>query len=164
MKTRLLLLAALFAAATAALAQGEPAGADAITGIWQTKSGGYVQIYDAGDSYAGRVVGSLSGQAQYDTNNPDPEQRGRRLLGTTVLYGLQYEGDDTWGDGRIYDPGSGKTYSLTAYLRAPDRLEVRGYVGFSLFGKSQVWTPVPLDAPNLEKQLLVGDLGAASKR
>lgn len=155
MKVRLLLLAGLLSLATAAFAQGEPAGADAITGIWQTDSGGYVQIYDAGDSYAGKVVGSVSGVAEYDKNNPDPDKRGRRLLGADIFHGLQYDEDKTWDDGEIYDPSSGDTYSLKATLHGPNRLEVRGYLGFSLFGKSQTWSAVPLDAPNLENDLLV---------
>lgn len=159
MKARLLLFIGLLAASLAAVGQDEPAKADAITGIWQTKSGGYVQIYDAGSSYAGRVVGSTGGVAQYDTENPDPDKRGRRLLGVTILHGLEYEGDLTWGGGEIYDPGNGETYQLKAYLRGPDRLEVRGYIGFSLFGRSQIWTPVPLGAPNLEEDLLMGRLG-----
>lgn len=157
MKARFFVLAGLLAAATTAAAQHEPAAADAITGVWQTKSGGYVQIYDAGDSYAGRVVGSVDGVAQYDVNNPDPDKRGRRLLGITVLHGLQYEGDMAWGGGQIYDPGNGETYQLKVYLRAPAKLEVRGYIGFSLFGRSQIWTPVPLDAPHLENDLLMGE-------
>lgn len=158
MKTRLVLLLGLLSLSTIALAQGESTGADAITGIWQTDSGGYVQIYDAGDSYAGKVVGSVNGVAQYDKNNPDPNKQGRRLLGITVLHGLEYQGDNTWDNGEIYDPDSGNTYSLQATLHGSNTLEVRGYLGFSLFGKSQTWSPVPLDAPNLDNNLLVGEL------
>lgn len=140
---------------TSAMAQAEPAAADAITGVWQTQSGGYVQIYDAGDSYAGKVVGSVSGQARYDTHNPDPNKRGRRLLGVTVLHGLQYAGDMTWDGGEIYAPDNGETYALEVTLHNPHKLEVRGYIGISLFGRSQIWTPVPLDAPHLDNALLV---------
>lgn len=138
-----------------ALAQAEPAPADAITGVWQTQSGGYVQIYAADDGYAGKVVGSVDGQPRHDVNNPDPAKRGRRLLGVTLMHGLQYAGDRTWDDGEIYAPDSGETYSLKATLLAPERLEVRGYIGISLFGRSQVWTSVPLDAPHLHNELLV---------
>lgn len=158
MNIRILLLATLLGLGSAAFAQDEPAGADAITGIWQTDSGGYVQIYDAGDSYEGKVVGSVSGEAKFDKNNPDPALRDRRLLGTVLMHGLQYQGDNTWGDGEIYAPDSGKTYSLKATLHNPDKLEVRGYIGFSLFGRSQTWSPVPLDAPHLDHDLLVGEL------
>lgn len=164
MTMRLLVFAGLLFAGAGAFAQGEPARADAITGIWKTQSGGYVQIYDAGDSYAGRIVGSVDGVAEYDMNNPDPDKRGRRLLGVVVIHGLQYEGDMVWGGGSIYDPGNGETYQLKAYLRAPDKLEVRGFIGFSLFGRSQMWTPVPLGAPNLEQDLLRSRLGQKAAR
>lgn len=162
MKARIFVLAGLLAVSCAALAQGEAPRADAITGVWKTKSGGYIQIYDTGDSYAGKIVGSVDGQPRYDTENPDPDKRGRRLLGVTLLHGLEYEGDLTWGDGEIYAPDSGETYSAQATLIAPDKLEVRGYIGISLFGRSQIWTSVPLDAPNLENDLLVGKPGQAN--
>src|SRR5699024_3296822 len=60
----------------------------AIEGIWETESGGYVQIYQQGDVWNGRVVGSRDGEARYDENNPDEAQRDRRLLGVVVLKGL----------------------------------------------------------------------------
>ena len=65
----------------------------AIEGVWETKTGGYVQIYQDGDSWNGRVVGSSDGEARYDENNPDESKQGRRLLGVTVLDGLQYAGN-----------------------------------------------------------------------
>lgn len=153
MKARVLILAGLLLAAGAA--QGEANNADAITGVWKTDSGGYIQIYDAGDHYAGRIVGAADPGLRYDKHNPDPDKRGRPLLGAVVVHSLEYEGDMTWGGGTIYDPYSGETYQLKAYLRAPDKLEIRGYIGVSLFGRSQYWKPVPLDARNLANDKLV---------
>lgn len=147
-----LIAAPLFAVGTAAWAADN---IHAIEGVWETASGGYVEIYQAGDNtWNGRVVGSSSGEARYDENNPDDEKRGRRLLGVEVLQDLHYAGDDQWDDGSIYSPDNGKTYSAKATLTDADTLEARGYIGVSLLGRSQTWHRVGTDAPHLHKDLL----------
>ncbi|GAA5131048.1 DUF2147 domain-containing protein [Alloalcanivorax gelatiniphagus] len=126
----------------------------AIEGVWETKTGGYVQIYQDGDTWNGRVVGSSDGEARFDENNPDESKRGRRLLGVTVLQNLKYAGGETWEDGSIYSPDNGKTYSAKATLTDPDTLDARGYIGVSLLGRTQTWHRVGEDAPHLHKDLL----------
>jgi uncharacterized protein (DUF2147 family) len=54
--------------------------------------------------------------------------------------GFTFSGGTTWDKGRIYDPESGKTYKSKMTLAAPNRLEIRGYVGIPLFGRSTTWT------------------------
>ena len=77
---RAILITALLAlGATAWAADGE----NAIEGIWETDTGGYVQIHKEGDAWVGTVVGSRSGEARYDTENPDEKLRG--YLGISLL-------------------------------------------------------------------------------
>ena len=102
----------------------------------------------------GPGVGRRGGEARYAPANPDDKLRGRRLLGVTVLKGLQYAGDNEWEDGTIYSPDNGKTYSARATLTDENTLEARGYLGISLLGRSQTWQRVDRDAPNLETDLL----------
>ena len=45
-----------------------------------------------------------------------------------------------WEDGWIYDPDSGSTYTAEMHLEGPDTLKLRGYLGISLLGQTQVWT------------------------
>ena len=55
-----------------------------------------------------------------------------------------------WSGGTIYDPDSGKTYKCNLELLPNGSLKVRGYIGFSLLGKNQIWTPyteATLDLP-----------------
>lgn len=64
--------------------------------------------------------------------------KGKKVVGLTFLWGLKKEGANTWGGGKILDPKSGKIYRAKATLKG-NRLEVRGYVGISLLGRTQVW-------------------------
>ena len=47
-----------------------------------------------------------------------------------------------WEDGSVYDPNNGKTYSCNMKLKSTDELEIRGFIGFSLLGRTTVWTKV----------------------
>jgi uncharacterized protein (DUF2147 family) len=63
---------------------------------------------------------------------------------------MALEGTGHWTGGTIYDPDSGKTYKCNLELLANGTLKVRGYIGFALLGKSQMWTPytgASLDLP-----------------
>ena len=55
----------------------------------------------------------------------------------TILWGLKKDGEQ-YDDGQILDPASGKTYSANMKLiEDGQKLEVRGYIGFALMGRSQ---------------------------
>lgn len=148
----LLMSSLLLAASTTAFAASHQASD--ITGVWQTESGGYVQIYKQGEVYNGKIVGSSNGKARYDKKNPDEDKQGRRLLGVGLLNGLHYEGDGSYGGGHIYDPHNGKTYKAKATLTGPDTLEARGYIGISLLGKSQDWKRIDSSAEHVHQDLL----------
>lgn len=139
---------------TAALAADNNVDKNAINGVWETKGGGYVQIYPKDGHWVGTVVGSKSGKARYDENNPDSDLKGRRLLDVTLIRDLRFDGGNQWEDGQIYDPDNGKTYNAEATLTAPDTLDVRGYIGISLIGRSQEWHRVPSDSPHVRQKLL----------
>ncbi len=58
----------------------------------------------------------------------------------TLLYDFKASGANEWEDGHIYSADEGATYSAKMALLDANTLKVRGFVGISLFGKSQVWT------------------------
>ena len=147
-----LLASAMLVASSSAFAADMKA--EDAAGVWETASGGYVQLYEEGDTWKGKIVGSKSGKARYDKNNPDKAKRDQRLLGQDILKGLQYEGDKTYGGGTIYDPNNGKTYKAKATQTGPDTLDARGYIGISLVGKTQTWHRVPPDTENVHQDLL----------
>ncbi|MBC7867421.1 MAG: DUF2147 domain-containing protein [Gloeobacteraceae cyanobacterium ES-bin-316] len=57
-----------------------------------------------------------------------------------MLKNFIFNGKDKWVNGKIYDPSSGKTYSCTMKIEGLNTLEIRGYIGISLFGKTELWT------------------------
>jgi uncharacterized protein (DUF2147 family) len=112
-----------------------------ILGNWLTEpKDGIIQIsVAAGATYEGRIVGG-SHPGRVDEKNPDASQRGKPLRGQVILRELHYDGDGKWSGGTIYEPDSGRTYKCLVELVAPDSLKVRGYIGISMLGKSQIWT------------------------
>ena len=120
--------------------------ADDITGIWLTggKEPAKIQIYKAGEKFYGKIIwlqNSIeSGKPKQDVNNPDKAKRNNPVIGLVMLSGFRFDDDDEWNGGDIYDPESGKTYSSYIYLKDSNTLKVRGYVGVSLFGRTETWT------------------------
>lgn len=136
---------ACIVAVLAAGAQGQDTGADEILGEWLTdKDEAIVEIYRCGELYCGRIVWlkestNPDGTDKLDTENPEPSKRDRPIIGLVMVWDFRYQGNGRWEDGRIYDPDNGKTYSCKMKLEG-DKLNVRGYIGLSLFGRTTVWT------------------------
>lgn len=124
--------------------------ADDIIGVWLTsgKEPAKIQIYKSGQRYHGKIVwlqNPLSnGKPKLDTNNPDNSKRNQFIVGLSILSGFKFDGDDEWDDGKIYDPESGKTYSCYLSLKNNSTLKVRGYIGLSMFGRTETWTRTTL--------------------
>jgi uncharacterized protein (DUF2147 family) len=144
----LTLLAALLLSTTTVLG----AGTDDILGIWKTElDESKVEVYRCGKKICGKIVwlkrpvytdGSDGqvGTAIIDQKNPDPARRNLPLIGLQILQGFSEEDNTTWVGGSCYDPKSGKSYQGKILLTAPGRLELRGFIGIPLFGRSSVWT------------------------
>jgi uncharacterized protein (DUF2147 family) len=69
----------------------------------------------------------------------DGERKNKPIEGMTIMWGLKKDGDE-WSGGQILDPAKGKIYKVTVKLENGGKtLDVHGYVGFSLIGRSQEW-------------------------
>jgi len=134
------------------------ANGDQLIGSWLTpEDKAVVEIYRDGDQYFGKftflkephyAVGheaGLDGQVKVDRNNPDASQHSQPIIGLVMLSGMNYSGEKKgkhqWKGGKIYDPSNGKSYKCTINLNADGSLDLRGYIGISLFGRTQVWRP-----------------------
>ncbi len=119
--------------------QADSFAADTVVGEWWT------QERDGRVAFTKTAKGTYQGTLTYgtrlrkDVNNPDPKLRGRPLVGIVLMWNLRYE-DGEYVDGYVYNPEDGKTYRVNTRLTTPRSLEVRGFLGISLFGQTHTWT------------------------
>ena len=66
------------------------------------------------------------------------ENKNLAIEGMVIVEGLELNGK-IWEEGTILDPKSGKTYSCYITFENENTLKVRGYIGFSLLGRTQKW-------------------------
>jgi uncharacterized protein (DUF2147 family) len=118
------------------------ANPDAILGIWfNEEKDAKIKVYRESGKFYGKIVWHKTGDdiSAFDENNPDPELRKRKKVGLVILTDFEFD-DGQWEQGEIYDPKSGKTYSCVIKLQKDGSLNVRGYIGISLFGRTTSWT------------------------
>src|SRR3954470_14775519 len=132
----------------AALSASAAAQAPTPTGVWKTFSDrtgqpdGLVRIVEANGEFEGTVQRVFSPPAP--SANPLCEEcsgdlKDKPIVGMKILRALKRDGDDYVG-GEILDPDDGKVYRCRMRLIDGGRkLEVRGFVGIALFGRTQVW-------------------------
>ena len=146
MKQNIIYLFAFFYIITVfqTLAQSNPE--DAILGEWYNASKeAKIEIFKENNKYFGRLSwlkepDDEEGKPKVDIENPDKKLQNRPLLGLVILRDFIYDGKNVWSDGRIYDPKSGKDYKCKMTLTKDNKLDVRGYIGISLFGRTETWT------------------------
>lgn len=120
---------------------------DDILGKWLNPSGeGQIEIYKRGDKFFGKLVwvkepNDANGKPKTDEKNPTENLRNRPVLGLEILKNFIFD-DGKWIDGTIYDPKSGKTYSCKLTLKDHNQLSVRGFIGVSLIGRTEVFKRV----------------------
>lgn len=128
---------------SAAFAQGSPAG------LWKTiddetkKEKSLVRVTDTGGVFSGRIEKLLN------PSEPNPvcdkctdERKDKPITGMTIIRNVKKNADDQelWDGGDILDPNNGKVYHVRMKpIEEGKKLEVRGYVGAPLFGRTQTW-------------------------
>jgi uncharacterized protein (DUF2147 family) len=132
--------------AGAALAQSSPVG------LWKTvddetgKEKSLVRVSEAGGVFTGKVEQLLDPSRQdAKCDKCSDERKGQPVAGMTIIKGVKQNAGDAalWDGGEILDPNNGKTYKVR--LKPVDggkKMEVRGYVGAPLLGRTQTWQRV----------------------
>ena len=142
MRNRLAALALLLCLPLSALAQQSPLGRWRSIDDSSGKPKALIEVYATTDGrLAAKIVQILDLK-----NGPNPlcdhckgARRNKPMVGMVIAWGLKPDGG-AWGDGRILDPENGKEYSVKMTPAADGRtLEVRGFLGFALLGRTQVW-------------------------
>ena len=130
---------------TLAAAQSSPEG------LWRTidDETGEVKSLVRIAAQAGQLVGvveSISNPERQDARCElcSDERQDQPILGMEIIRAVPLEADDeVWSGGNILDPNKGKVYKLRLSLNEDgNELKVRGYVGFSLLGRTQIWQRV----------------------
>ncbi|MGN7784315.1 DUF2147 domain-containing protein [Niabella sp. 22666] len=118
-------------------------------GTWKTiddntgKEKSQVRIYETkSGKLQGEVVKILEpGRENAICTTCTGIRKDKPVKGMTILWGLKKDGDE-WSGGQILDPEKGKQYKCTIKPKGKNELEVRGYIGISLIGRTQVWQRV----------------------
>ena len=77
-----------------------------------------------------------------DTKNPNQKLRSHSWLDLIILSGLQYDKENKWTNGQIYNPESGRTYTAYLQLLSQNKLKVRGYWGFEFIGETLIFNKI----------------------
>ncbi|AIL44210.1 Uncharacterized protein conserved in bacteria [Elizabethkingia miricola] len=119
-----------------------------IEGKWKTiddetgKPKSIVEIFKKSDGkYYGKVIQLLIKPADPNCSGCKDDRKDKPILGMEVIRGLSKDGSE-FTKGTITDPKNGKTYKCTIKKEGEDKLNVRGYIGFSALGRSQTWYKV----------------------
>lgn len=115
---------------------------DALIGTYMTdKNEGMVEITKRDNKYFGKLIWTKT-PGKLDSNNPDDKQKTEKLAGKEILKDFAFDGKDLWHNGTIYDPKNGKTYSCKITRDEKGNLNVRGYIGVSMLGRTTFWVKV----------------------
>ncbi len=118
-------------------------------GFWKSiddktgKAKSVIKIKQTDGSLQGKILKLLDREGK----DPNPKckkctdelRKNQPIIGMKILSNLKKDGNE-WSGGKILDPKNGKEYKC--YIKVLDngkKLKVRGYIGFSLFGRTQYW-------------------------
>ena len=143
---------------------GIAAESDAILRNWVTEGGhSCAKISKQNDRYFATItalefpnftegeIEGMDGKPRVDLYNPDESLRDRSLIGLELMKDIEFNGLQ-WVDGRIYDPENGKSYKCTMTLK-DGVLNVRGFIGVSLLGRTTIWTRPSQESDHRQEHL-----------
>lgn len=102
-----------------------------------------IEVYKGNDGqYYGKIIWlkeplNANNQPKTDIKNPNAKNRSRALIGLNILK-VKKTKEETF-EGTIYDPKNGKEYSCTITFEDSNKLKLRGYIGFTMIGRTSYW-------------------------
>lgn len=138
MKKSILILLVTFSMAICANGQsvlGQWYSIDPDTGLNES----VIEVYKKGGKVYGKIIEILKEEDKDKTciecTGKDKDQP---IEGLIIIKGLSQDGEE-WTDGKILDPKNGKLYKCYISLENENKLKLRGYIGFSLIGRTEYW-------------------------
>jgi len=143
----------LLLALAATLAMGSVVAQSSPVGLWKSvddetkKEKSLVRISEADGALVGKIEKLLDPASKPDAicDKCDDDRKDKPILGMTIIRGVNKTPDDdgAWKGGTVLDPNKGKIYKLRLKLADEGKkLEVRGYIGTPLIGRTQTWSRV----------------------
>ena len=117
-----------------------------IVGEWyNAEKDAVITLFEDGSTISGKITwmkfpNDKNGNPKTDLLNPDEKLRARARMGMVMMHSFVHIEAKVWGNGKLYDPKKGKTYSGKLTLTDKNTLDLRGYIGFSFLGRSSAWT------------------------
>lgn len=121
---------------------------DSPVGVWRTiddknhKEKSLVRIAEVNGELRGTIEKLFREPGEEPNPNCDKcegDKHNKPVIGMMILTGMKRQGDEYAG-GQILDPANGKTYKCKMWTSdGGKKLNVRGFIGVSLLGRTQVW-------------------------
>ena len=122
--------------------------AQSVFGKWKTiddktnQAKSIIEIYENSGKVYGKIIDIIDpAKRNFNCINCTGSDKNKPLIGLVIIKDLKKDGLE-YNNGKIIDPESGKVYKSYIKLIGKDKLEVRGYVGIALIGRSQTWIRV----------------------
>lgn len=119
--------------------------AQSVVGVWKTVDDtdgldkSHVELKEVDGKLQGKIIKLLAAAEGDKCLECDGDKKNAPLVGMEIIWNLKNK-KGTYDGGKILDPKTGKEYKCKITLgEDPDELKVRGYIGFSLMGRTQTW-------------------------
>ena len=118
------------------------ASAQTILGIWTNENNtSRIEFYQSGNSYSAKLVwlqesNDKKGNPKLDKNNPDEKLRSRKVVGSIIIWGLNFQ-SNKWTAGTIYNPEKGVMADCVITMPDANTLKMKASKG--VFSVVKIW-------------------------
>jgi uncharacterized protein (DUF2147 family) len=121
---------------------------DPAIGVWKTiddktnQPASLIKIEEANGFLQGTIIKTFPAPGETPLvycNLCKDDRKDKPLIGMKIMSDLKKDGAGTWSDGKILDPKNGETYKVKVATEDGKKMDVRGYIGVPLLGRTQVW-------------------------
>jgi len=118
--------------------------AQSIIGEWETFDDltgdklSVVEIYNTNGIYFGKIIHLFEDPLDSVCDQCKDDNYKKPIIGLVIIKNL-IKDDDEYNEGIILDPNNGKSYKCYLELIGKNKLKLRGYIGFSILGRTQYW-------------------------
>ena len=116
-----------------------------ILGKWKSideetnKDESIIEIYQEKGEYYGKIIQLINPKTKDPVcENCKGKNKNKLIVGLVIINGLKKDGNE-WSGGKVLDPKNGKEYKCYITLKDNNTMKLRGYIGFSVFGRTAYW-------------------------